>query len=66
MKRTVLFVLVLAFVCAAPDFGPAQTVRAGYTSRDLNYLPFFVAQKRGFHAKEGLHVDLVNIGRSDV
>jgi NitT/TauT family transport system substrate-binding protein len=56
------------FACALgmPRPTNAQTVRAGYTSRDLNYLPFFVAQKRGFHAKEGLQVELVNIGRSDV
>jgi NitT/TauT family transport system substrate-binding protein len=39
---------------------------AGYTSRDLNYFPFFIAQERGFYAKEGIHVDLVSIGRADV
>jgi ABC-type nitrate/sulfonate/bicarbonate transport system substrate-binding protein len=58
--------LLLCAVAAAPISGGAETVRAGYTSRDLNYLPFFVAQKRGFAAKEGLQVDLVSIGRSDV
>jgi len=44
----------------------AQTVKAGYVSKDLNYLPFFIAQKRGFYAKEGIQVDLVSIGRADV
>jgi NitT/TauT family transport system substrate-binding protein len=53
-------------VAGAPHPVNAETVRAGYTSRDLNYLPFFVAQKRGLHAKEGLQTELVNIGRSDV
>lgn len=66
MKRLALLGLFSIAMLAAPPVGWAQTVRAGYTSRDLNYLPFFVAQKRGFHAKEGLQVDLVNIGRSDV
>lgn len=66
MKKLATLGLFLLTVLVAPCLGWAQTVRAGYTSRDLNYLPFFVAQKRGFHAKEGLQVDLVNIGRSDV
>jgi NitT/TauT family transport system substrate-binding protein len=66
MKKLATLGLFLLTVLVTPCLGWAQTVRAGYTSRDLNYLPFFVAQKRGFHAKEGLQVDLVNIGRSDV
>ena len=44
----------------------AQTLKAGYVSKDLNYLPFFIAQKKGFYAKEGIQVDLINIGRADV
>ena len=64
--RTLLVALVLLLApLTAPDRGHGETVRAGYTSRDLNYLPFFIAQKR-FHPKEGLQVDLVSIGRSDV
>lgn len=66
MKKLVVLCLLLAAVLLPSPPGSAQTVRAGYTSRDLNYLPFFVAQKRGFHAKEGLQVELVSIGRSDV
>jgi ABC-type nitrate/sulfonate/bicarbonate transport system substrate-binding protein len=65
MKRTTIIILLLLSALMAPDLGRTETVRAGYTSRDLNYLPFFIAQKR-FHAKEGLQVDLVSIGRSDV
>lgn len=62
------FIAVLVSICAAfvaNDLG-AQTVKAGYVSKDFNYLPFFIAQKNGFYAKEGIHVDLVNIGRADI
>ena len=44
----------------------AQSLKAGYISKDLNYLPFFIALKKGFYAKEGISVDLVSIGRSDI
>jgi NitT/TauT family transport system substrate-binding protein len=44
----------------------AQSLKAGYISKDLNYLPFFIALKKGFYAKEGIPVDLVSIGRSDI
>jgi ABC-type nitrate/sulfonate/bicarbonate transport system substrate-binding protein len=66
MRTVSAVVLLLLSVSVAPGAARSQTVRAGYTSRDLNYLPFFIAQKRGFYAKEGLQVDLVSIGRSDV
>ncbi len=65
MKRTAILILLLLSALMAPKLATAETVRAGYTSRDLNYLPFFIAQKL-FHPKEGLQVDLVSIGRSDV
>jgi NitT/TauT family transport system substrate-binding protein len=50
--------------CAGP--AAAQRLTAGYLSKDLNYLPFFIAQKKGFYAKEGISVDVVSIGRSDI
>ena len=50
--------------CAAT--APAQRLTAGYLSKDLNYLPFFIALKKGFYAKEGIAVDVVSIGRSDI
>jgi ABC-type nitrate/sulfonate/bicarbonate transport system substrate-binding protein len=65
MKKIVLGVLLLLWAFSTTVNAGAETVRAGYTSRDLNYLPFFIAQKR-FHPKEGLQVELVSIGRSDV
>jgi len=53
------------FLC---DFGfaDAQRLTTGYISKNLDYLPFFIALKKGFYAKEGIQVDLVSIGRADV
>jgi ABC-type nitrate/sulfonate/bicarbonate transport system substrate-binding protein len=45
---------------------PAQTLKVGMTSKTLFYLPFYAAQKRGLYTAEGLKVELVLIGRSDV
>ena len=58
--------LFLAGVFVFTSIPFAQTVKVGYVSRDLNYLPYFIAQKRGFYAREGIEVDLVNIGRPDI
>ena len=66
MNKLALSSLLLAISMLAAPQGWSQTVRAGYTSRDLNYLPFFVAQRRGFQAQEGVQVELVSIGRSDI
>jgi NitT/TauT family transport system substrate-binding protein len=59
-----VFFLLAWSIPAAP--AGAETLRAGYVSRDLNYLPFFIAQKKGFYAREGIEVDLVAIGRADL
>lgn len=67
MRRLSLALLVLFSLSLVPaPVAFAETLRAGYVSRDLNYLPFFVAQKKGFYAKEGIEVDLVSIGRADI
>ncbi|HVR17216.1 MAG TPA: ABC transporter substrate-binding protein [Candidatus Limnocylindrales bacterium] len=58
------FAVLLLAVMIAP--AAAQSLKAGYISKDLNYLPFFIALKKGFYAKEGIPVDLVSIGRSDI
>ncbi len=67
MKKTLSSILLLVFVLLI--FAPlatGQTLKAGDSSRTLFYLPFFVGEKKGFYAGEGLQVELVNIGRSDV
>jgi NitT/TauT family transport system substrate-binding protein len=58
------FAVLLLTAMIAPAAG--QSLKAGYISKDLNYLPFFIALKKGFYAKEGIPVDLVSIGRSDI
>ena len=41
---------------------PAQTLKAGYTSKTIFFLPFFVAQKKGFYDAEDLKVELIQMG----
>ena len=62
--NTYFFAVLLLTAMIAP--AAAQSLTAGYISKDLNYLPFFIALKKGFYAKEGIPVDLVSIGRSDI
>ncbi len=64
-KRTAAFLFLLASFVFAPIAG-AEAIKVGYISRDLNYLPYFVAQKKGFYAAEGVPVDLVFIGGADL
>jgi len=64
MMNRYFFAVLLLTAMIAPAAG--QSLKAGYISKDLNYLPFFIALKKGFYAKEGIPVDLVSIGRSDI
>src|SRR5258706_10069800 len=66
MTNKALQLLILGLFLCMPELAGAQALKAGYISKDLNYLPFFIAQKKGFHAKEGIAVDLVSIGRPDI
>ena len=66
MKKIWVAALLLLFCWQMPIGVTAQTLKCGYISRDLNYLPYFIAQKKGIYAKEGVQVDLVSIGRSDI
>src|ERR1700741_3777172 len=67
MKRIFFVVFALGFA-----FGflrvpaQAQSLKVGMTSKTIFYLPFFVAQKRGFYNQENVKVDLVLIGRTDI
>jgi NitT/TauT family transport system substrate-binding protein len=58
------FFLLAWSIPAAPAV--AEALKVGYVSRDLNYLPYFIAQKKGFYAREGIEVDLIAIGRADL
>ncbi len=64
-KRRLAFLVLIALSFFASP-AAAETLKAGYVSRDLNYLPFFIARNKGFYAREGIEVDLVAIGRADL
>jgi NitT/TauT family transport system substrate-binding protein len=65
-KAVSRFAVVCAALLMAVSMAAAENVKIGFISRDLNYLPFFVAQKRGFYAAESVPVDLVFIGGADL
>jgi len=66
MRKLFLSVLCLSCSLCFPVIAGAQRLTAGYVSKDLNYLPFFIGLKKNLYAKEGIQVDLVSIGRADV
>ena len=66
MKNIIATAVMVGVLFSLTASTSGQTLKTGYISKDLNYLPFFIAQKKGFHAKEGIAVDLVSIGRSDI
>src|SRR5262249_46160460 len=66
MKRISLSVFCMLCLLCAPAIVNAQRVTAGYVTKDLNYLAFFIGLKKGLYAREGIQVDLVSIGRADV
>ena len=66
MKNIIVTAVMVGVLFSLTASTSGQTLKTGYISKDLNYLPFFIAQKKGFHAKEGIAVDLVSIGRSDI
>ena len=66
MKRISIAVFCVLSFLFAPVIAGAQRLTAGYVSKDLNYLPFFIGLKKGLYAKEGIQVDLVSIGRADI
>lgn len=56
-----ILALVILLSAASPP-ARAQTLRAGYVSKTIFFLPFFVAQKKGFYEAEGLKVELIHMG----
>src|SRR5437763_17180665 len=66
MRGISICVFFIVLVLSTPGIGGAQRVSAGYVSKDLNYLTFFIGLKKGLYAKEGVQVDLVSIGRADI
>lgn len=63
MRPTILRFVLLAccsffFVRAVP----AQTLKVGYTSKTIFFLPFFVGQKKSFYDSEGINIELIHMG----
>lgn len=68
MKKivSILFFTVFLSLSFVIPLVPAQSVKAGYTSKTIFFLPFFVGQKKGFYEAEGLKVELVYMGSPSV
>ena len=61
LSRILFLPLILSmFFLVRP--GSAQSLKAGYTSKTIFFLPLFVAQKKGFYDAEGLKVELIQMG----
>jgi len=56
-----LFTVFLSLSFVIP-LATAQLIKAGYTSKTIFFLPFFVAQKKGFYDVEGLKVEIIYMG----
>lgn len=66
MKRIMTSILSLSAFFLLVPLAVAQPLKVGITSKTLFFLPYYVAQKKGFYGAENLKVELVLIGRSDV
>jgi len=67
LKITSIFIfVVLSSASILSPSATAQSVKAGYTSKTIFFLPFFIGQKRGFYQAEGLKVELVYMGSPSV
>jgi ABC-type nitrate/sulfonate/bicarbonate transport system substrate-binding protein len=64
MSKILSYALIVLF-SGALVFAPsvqAQALKVGYTSKTIFFLPFFVAQKKGFYSAENLNVELIQMG----
>ncbi|MGZ8522401.1 MAG: hypothetical protein ACXWX7_19900 [Candidatus Binatia bacterium] len=66
MKKSVIAELAVGFYLAVTGPAAAQTLKTGYISKNLKYLPFFVAQKKWLSRQRYLSPRLHQAGqRSD-
>src|SRR5437868_13617746 len=66
MRGISISVFFIVLVLSTPGIVCSQRVTAGYVSKDLNYLPFFIGLKKGLYTKQGFLVDRVSIGRANI
>jgi ABC-type nitrate/sulfonate/bicarbonate transport system substrate-binding protein len=62
--RTILFGCFVLACCGSLSARAvqAQTLKVGYTSKTIFFLPFFAAQRKGFYDSEDLKVELIHMG----
>jgi ABC-type nitrate/sulfonate/bicarbonate transport system substrate-binding protein len=68
MKRMIsslLFTIFLGLSFLIP-MATSQSIKVGYTSQTIFFLPLFVAMKKGFYATENLNVELIQMGSPSV
>lgn len=58
----VLVSILFSSTVLSPFSAFGQTLKAGYTSKTIFFLPFFVAEKKGFYTDENIHVELIFMG----
>ncbi len=61
MKKCLLTLAALLLLCGQASAG---TVRMAFLQNDLHHLPLWVAQDRGFFAKEGVNVEIAGVFRA--
>jgi NitT/TauT family transport system substrate-binding protein len=59
-----IFIAILTVVFQRMPAASADAVRAGYSTKTVLSLHFFVAEKKGFFAAENLKVELIHMGSS--
>lgn len=57
-----LIAVLLSSLTLSPSLVSGQTLKVGYTSKTIFFLPFFVARNKGFYDAEGLKVELILMG----
>lgn len=58
----ILISILISSVALSPSLAVGQTLKVGYTSKTIFFLPFFVAEKKGFYNAESLKVELIHMG----
>lgn len=64
MKKIILIFFSALFLSLSfpVPMAAAQSIKVGYTSKTIFFLPFFVGQKKAFYAQEGLQVEVIYMG----
>ena len=58
----VLVSILFSSTVLSPFSVLGQTLKAGCTSKTIFFLPFFIAEKKGFYTDEYSHVELILMG----